>query len=30
MCGLHNGQPNDRNNLYEKWEGVALFPALDP
>ena len=28
--GLHNGEPNDRNNLYEKWEGMALLPALDP
>jgi hypothetical protein len=28
--GLHNGEPNDRNNLYEKWEGLALVPALDP
>jgi hypothetical protein len=28
--GLHNGEPNDRNNLYEKWEGLALLPALDP
>ncbi|HEY4141430.1 MAG TPA: esterase-like activity of phytase family protein [Pseudolabrys sp.] len=28
--GLHNGEPNDRNNLYEKWEGMALAPALDP
>ena len=28
--GLHNGEPNDRNNLYEKWEGMALVPALDP
>ncbi len=27
--GLHNGEPNDRNDLYEKWEGMALFPALD-
>ena len=22
--GLHNGEPNDRNNLSEKWEGMAL------
>lgn len=29
-AGLHNGEPNDRNNLYEKWEGLALLPALDP
>lgn len=28
--GLHNGEPNDRNDLYEKWEGMALVPALDP
>jgi hypothetical protein len=28
--GLHNGAPNDRNNLSEKWEGMALMPALDP
>jgi hypothetical protein len=28
--GLHNGEPKDRNDLYEKWEGMALFPALDP
>lgn len=28
--GLHNGGPNDRNNLSEKWEGMALVPALDP
>jgi hypothetical protein len=28
--GLHNGVPNDRNNLSEKWEGMALVPALDP
>src|SRR3954464_3082932 len=28
--GLHNGPPNDRNNLSEKWEGMALVPALDP
>lgn len=27
--GLRNGSPNDRNNLYEKWEGMALLPALD-
>lgn len=27
---LHNGEPNDRNNLYEKWEGMSLVPALDP
>jgi hypothetical protein len=28
--GLHNGEPNDRNNLSEKWEGLALAPVLDP
>jgi hypothetical protein len=28
--GLHNGDPNDPNNLSEKWEGLALAPALDP
>jgi hypothetical protein len=28
--GLHNGEPNDRNNLSEKWEGMTLLPALDP
>ncbi len=28
--GLHNGEPSDKNNLYEKWEGLALLPALDP
>ena len=28
--GLHNGEPNDNNNLSEKWEGMALVPALDP
>jgi hypothetical protein len=28
--GLHNGEPKDRNDLYEKWEGMALLPALDP
>jgi hypothetical protein len=27
--GLHNGEPNDRDDLYEKWEGMALVPALD-
>jgi hypothetical protein len=27
--GLHNGEPNDRNNLSEKWEGMALAPVLD-
>jgi hypothetical protein len=28
--GLHNGEPNDRNNLSEKWEGMTLAPAFDP
>ena len=28
--GLHNGEPNDRNNLSEKWEAMALLPLLDP
>jgi hypothetical protein len=28
--GLHNGEPNDRNNLSKKWEGMTLVPALDP
>jgi hypothetical protein len=28
--GLHNGAPNDRTNLSEKWEGMGLIPAMDP
>jgi hypothetical protein len=28
--GLHNGAPNDRNNLSEKWEAVSLASVLDP
>jgi hypothetical protein len=28
--GLHNGAPNDRNNLSEKWEAMSIAPALDP
>ena len=28
--GLHNGEPNDRNNLSEKREAMGLLPALDP
>src|SRR5262249_15268627 len=28
--GLHDGPPNDRNNLSEKWESMALASALDP
>ena len=27
--GLHQGAPNDRNNLSEKWESMGLLPALD-
>lgn len=27
--GLRNGLPDDDNNLSEKWEGLALLPALD-
>lgn len=28
--GLHNGEPNDKTNLSEKWEAMGLVPALDP
>ena len=28
--GLHNGAPNDQNNLSEKWEAISVAPALDP
>lgn len=28
--GLHNGAPQDRNNLSEKWESMSIVPALDP
>jgi hypothetical protein len=28
--GLHNGEPQDRNDLGEKWESMGLVPALDP
>jgi hypothetical protein len=28
--GLHNGAPNDRMNLSEKWEAMSLASALDP
>jgi hypothetical protein len=28
--GLRNGEPNDGNNLSEKWEGMTIVPALDP
>lgn len=27
--GLHDGPPNDRNNLSEKWESMALASAFD-
>jgi hypothetical protein len=27
--GLHNGAPNDANNLNEKWESIAVLPAFD-
>lgn len=27
--GLRNGEPNDANNLSEKWEGLALLPTLE-
>jgi hypothetical protein len=30
VFGLHNGEPNDRNNISEKWEGMTLVPMLDP
>ncbi len=28
-AGLHNGAPNDRTNLSEKWEAMTLFPTLE-
>jgi hypothetical protein len=28
--GLHNGPPNDANDLYEKWESMALAPVNNP
>jgi hypothetical protein len=28
--GLHNGLPNNNNNLYEKWESMAVVPVDDP
>ena len=28
--GLHNGLPNDANDLYEKWESMAVVPVGDP
>jgi hypothetical protein len=27
---LHNGPPDDANNLYEKWESLAVVPVFDP
>ena len=27
---LRNGDPNDANNLYEKWESLAVVPVFDP
>jgi hypothetical protein len=28
--GLHNGLPSDKNDLYEKWESLAVVPVGDP
>ncbi len=28
--GLHNGAPSDANDLYEKWESLAVVPVGDP
>jgi hypothetical protein len=28
--GLRNGAPNDGNDLYEKWESMAVVPVGDP
>ncbi|MDO3433024.1 esterase-like activity of phytase family protein [Rhizobium sp. CBN3] len=28
--GLHNGAPNDKNDLSEKWEAMGLASVLDP
>ncbi|MGO7273593.1 hypothetical protein ACCS56_37615, partial [Rhizobium ruizarguesonis] len=28
--GLHNGAPNDKNNLSVKWEAMGLASVLDP
>jgi hypothetical protein len=28
--GLHNGAPADSNDLYEKWESLAIEPVNDP
>lgn len=27
--GLHNGLPSDTNDLYEKWESMAVVPVFD-
>jgi hypothetical protein len=27
--GLHNGAPNNPNDLYEKWESMAVLPVFD-
>jgi hypothetical protein len=27
--GLHNGAPNNSNDLYEKWESMAVVPVGD-
>lgn len=27
--GLHNGAPNDKNNLSEKWEAMSIASAMD-
>jgi hypothetical protein len=26
---LHNGDPSDANDLYEKWESLAVVPVFD-
>jgi hypothetical protein len=28
--GVHNGAPNDKTNLSEKWEGLSLASVKDP
>ena len=28
--GMHSGEPNDHNNLSEKWEALSLVSVLDP
>ncbi len=28
--GLHNGAPSDSDDLYEKWESIAVVPVGDP